>query len=44
MSHALRTFGYNVSDRFVGTLIQTFDKYGKKPEKNLNKKKKKKLI
>ncbi|GAA5813134.1 hypothetical protein MFLAVUS_006604 [Mucor flavus] len=28
MSHALRTFGYNVSDRFVGTLIQTFDKYG----------------
>jgi Ca2+-binding EF-hand superfamily protein len=29
MSHALRTFGYNVSDRFVGILIQTFDKYGK---------------
>ncbi|KAG2231173.1 hypothetical protein INT48_002954 [Thamnidium elegans] len=28
MSHALRTFGYNVSDRFVGILIQTFDKYG----------------
>lgn len=28
MSHALRTFGYNVSDQFVGTLIQTFDKYG----------------
>ncbi|KAI7896679.1 uncharacterized protein EV154DRAFT_491832 [Mucor mucedo] len=28
MSHALRTFGYNVSDRFIGILIQTFDKYG----------------
>lgn len=28
MSHALRTFGYNVSDRFTGILIQTFDKYG----------------
>lgn len=28
MSHALRTFGYNVSDRFIQILIQTFDKYG----------------
>ncbi|KAI7905220.1 apoptosis-linked protein [Cokeromyces recurvatus] len=28
MSHALRTFGFNVSDRFVGILIQIFDKYG----------------
>lgn len=28
MSHALRAFGYNVSDRFVRILIQTFDKYG----------------
>jgi Ca2+-binding EF-hand superfamily protein len=28
MGHALRTFGYNLSDRFVGILIQTFDKYG----------------
>ncbi|CEP09497.1 hypothetical protein [Parasitella parasitica] len=28
MSYALRTFGYNVSDRFTRLLIQTFDKYG----------------
>lgn len=28
MGHALRTFGYNLSDRFIGILIQTFDKYG----------------
>ncbi|KAI8066814.1 EF-hand [Gongronella butleri] len=29
MRNALRTFGYNLSDRFVTVLIQKFDKYGK---------------
>ncbi|KAG0171881.1 Alpha-1 3/1 6-mannosyltransferase alg-2 [Apophysomyces sp. BC1034] len=29
MQNALRTFGYNLSDRFVDVLIKTFDKYGK---------------
>lgn len=29
MKNALRTFGYNLSDRFVSILIQKFDKYGK---------------
>ncbi|CAO3587471.1 unnamed protein product [Absidia cylindrospora] len=28
MQNALRTFGYNLSDRFVSVLIQKFDKYG----------------
>lgn len=28
MGHALRTFGFNVSERFVRILIQSFDKYG----------------
>ncbi|ORX60264.1 EF-hand [Hesseltinella vesiculosa] len=28
MHNALRTFGYNLSDRFVSILIQKFDKYG----------------
>ncbi|SAM09735.1 hypothetical protein [Absidia glauca] len=28
MKNALRTFGYNLSDRFVTVLIQKFDKYG----------------
>ena len=28
MKHALKMFGYNVSDGFVKTLVQTFDKHG----------------
>ncbi|KAI8085150.1 uncharacterized protein BX664DRAFT_338632 [Halteromyces radiatus] len=28
MKNALRTFGYNLSDRFISVLIQKFDKYG----------------
>lgn len=28
MSMALKSFGYNLSDRFISTLIQKFDKYG----------------
>ncbi|KAI8337437.1 hypothetical protein BC941DRAFT_513296 [Chlamydoabsidia padenii] len=28
MKNALRTFGYNLSDRFIGILVQKFDKYG----------------
>ncbi|CAO3621875.1 unnamed protein product [Cunninghamella blakesleeana] len=30
MKNALRTFGYNLSDRFISVLVQKFDKYGKK--------------
>lgn len=29
MGNALKTFGYNLSDQFVRTLIQKFDKFGK---------------
>jgi Ca2+-binding EF-hand superfamily protein len=29
MSMALKTFGYNLSDRFISVLVQKFDKYGK---------------
>ena len=29
MSMALKTFGYNLSDRFISVLLQKFDKYGK---------------
>ncbi|KAI8982088.1 hypothetical protein BDF20DRAFT_864910 [Mycotypha africana] len=29
MAHALRAFGFNVSDRFVSILVQSFDKYGR---------------
>lgn len=36
MKNALRTFGYNLSDRFIGVLIQKFDKYGKKYFNNNN--------
>ncbi|KAI8352109.1 hypothetical protein BD560DRAFT_409147 [Blakeslea trispora] len=28
MKHALRVFGYNVSDAFIRTLVHTFDKHG----------------
>ncbi|CAO3664025.1 hypothetical protein G6F70_001447 [Rhizopus microsporus] len=28
MSMALKTFGYNLSDRFISVLVQKFDKYG----------------
>jgi hypothetical protein len=28
MKHALRTFGYNLSDNFINLLIQKYDKYG----------------
>lgn len=28
MKHALRTFGYNLSDNFINQLIQKYDKYG----------------
>ncbi|KAG0756093.1 hypothetical protein G6F57_003543 [Rhizopus arrhizus] len=28
MSMALKTFGYNLSDRFISVLLQKFDKYG----------------
>lgn len=28
MSNALRSFGFNVSTKFIGTLIQKFDRYG----------------
>ncbi|CDH53976.1 hypothetical protein RO3G_13332 [Lichtheimia corymbifera JMRC:FSU:9682] len=28
MCNALRTFGYNLSDRFIQLLISKFDKYG----------------
>lgn len=30
MSMALKTFGYNLSDRFISVLVQKFDKYGKR--------------
>lgn len=29
MGHALKTFGYNLSDQFIRVLVQKFDKYGK---------------
>lgn len=29
MGNALRSFGFNVSPKFIGTLIQKFDRYGK---------------
>ncbi|EIE82571.1 hypothetical protein RO3G_07276 [Rhizopus delemar RA 99-880] len=33
MSMALKSFGYNLSDRFISTLIQKFDKYGHSAQK-----------
>ncbi|KAG1311345.1 hypothetical protein G6F64_003874 [Rhizopus arrhizus] len=33
MSMALKSFGYNLSDRFINTLIQKFDKYGHSAQK-----------
>lgn len=29
MQNALRSFGFNVSPKFISTLIQKFDRYGK---------------
>jgi Ca2+-binding EF-hand superfamily protein len=34
---ALKSFGYNLSDRFISTLIQKFDKYGNEFEQSCNK-------
>jgi len=31
MGNALRSFGFNVSPKFISTLIQKFDRYGKVP-------------
>jgi Ca2+-binding EF-hand superfamily protein len=30
MGNALRSFGFNVSPKFIHTLIQKFDRYGKR--------------
>jgi Ca2+-binding EF-hand superfamily protein len=30
MGNAMRSFGFNVSPNFIRTLIQKFDRYGKK--------------